>query len=329
VEQAASILGSPRTWVWLQDPETGDLVPEACWGLSGQERARYSVLRIDVELADVWLSNATEPFMLRPTDFRDVVDPRIWQANLGHAIAPLQLEGRFGFIVAAAPALGDYTFSERKLKLLAGIAYQAKLALANVNNFEILETTFHATIEALANALEAKDEYTSSHTRTIVDMSLEVGEAMGLDAKALKRLEMGALFHDIGKIGIPSDILLKPGPLTDDERRVMNTHPELGERILAPIDRLGEVRPIVRACHEHYDGGGYPDGKVGPDIPIEARIILVCDAYDAMTTDRPYRKRMSPEEACRRIRESRGSQFDPEIADLFLMLIEKDPVTQV
>jgi len=241
--------------------------------------------------------------------------------GLTWAIAPIHLEGgRLGYITAAAPALGSYQFSERKMRLLEGIADQAKLAVNNATNFETLEVTFMSTVEALANALEAKDEYTSSHTRSIVDMSTEVGAAMGITGKALKRLEMGALFHDIGKIGIPSDILLKPGPLTDEEREVMKTHPELGAKILEPIDRLADVRPIVRACHEHFDGSGYPEGKVGEEIPIESRIILVCDAFDAMTTDRPYRKALPQEEAFRRLRESARRQFDPQVVETFLNL---------
>lgn len=321
VERAAVILGSPRTWVWLQEPETGDLVPEAWWGISEEEREQQSEARFSADVVEPFLARATEPFVIEPDDYAHLVQLDNLQSGLTHAIAPLKMDGRLGCIVVAAPALGTYTFSERKMRLLAGIADQAKLALNNANNFEILESTFLSTIEALANALEAKDEYTSSHTRSIVEMSLEVGEEMGLDNKTLKRLEMGALFHDIGKIGIPSDILLKPGPLTDAEREVMNTHPELGERILAPIDRLEEVRPIVRACHEHFDGSGYPDKKSGDHIPVEARVILVCDAYDAMTTDRPYRKRLSSAEACRRIKASAGRQFDPEVVDVFLRLV--------
>jgi HD-GYP domain-containing protein (c-di-GMP phosphodiesterase class II) len=121
-------------------------------------------------------------------------------------------------------------------------------------------------------------------------------------------------------MGVPDAILLKPGPLTDEERKVMETHPELGERILAPIRRLADVRPIVRSCHERYDGAGYPDGKARDEIPIEARIILVCDAFHAMTTDRPYRKRLSPEEACRRLRAGAATQFDPQVVDVFLKL---------
>jgi HD-GYP domain-containing protein (c-di-GMP phosphodiesterase class II) len=157
-------------------------------------------------------------------------------------------------------------------------------------------------------------------------MALCVGRALDLDRSALKRLEFGALFHDIGKIGIPSEILQKPGPLTDAEFEVIKSHPELGERILEPIERLADVRPIVRACHERWDGGGYPDGKRGPGIPLEARIVLVCDAFHAMVTDRPYREALPQAEAVRRLRESAGTQFDPVVVDAFARLYESGDV---
>src|SRR5262249_54003853 len=125
---------------------------------------------------------------------------------------------------------------------------------------------------------------------------------------------------------IPSDILRKPGPLTDEEFEIVKEHPELGEKILAPIDRLADVRPIVRACHERWDGLGYPDGKVGDEIPIEARIVLVCDAFHAMVPDRPYRGRLPHEEAVRRLAESSGSQFDPSVVETFLGLFRAGAV---
>jgi HD-GYP domain-containing protein (c-di-GMP phosphodiesterase class II) len=251
-------------------------------------------------------------------------------AGMSLALAPLHLDSdRVGCIAAAAPA-GHFEPSGKRMRLLAGIAHQAKLAIQNASSFESLEDTFLSTVEALANALEANDEYTSSHARWITDMALEVGRELSLDAKTLKRLELGALFHDIGKIGIPASILAKPGPLTAEERAVIETHPELGERILAPISRLEDVRPIVRHCHERWDGAGYPDGKAAEDIPIEARVILVCDAFHAMTTDRPYRSRLPIEEALRRLQESAGSQFDPYVVEAFIRLapqaLESHPV---
>jgi HD-GYP domain-containing protein (c-di-GMP phosphodiesterase class II) len=157
-------------------------------------------------------------------------------------------------------------------------------------------------------------------------MSLLVGREMQLDRDALKRLEFGALFHDIGKIGIPSEILQKAGPLTDAEFEIVKEHPELGEKILAPIERLADVRPIVRACHERWDGRGYPDGKSGTDIPVESRIVLVCDAFHAMTTDRPYRARLPLEEAVARLREASGTQFDPAAVEAFVSLYEAGAV---
>jgi HD-GYP domain-containing protein (c-di-GMP phosphodiesterase class II) len=242
--------------------------------------------------------------------------------NLAFAVAPIQLEGgSAAALVVGAPVYGDYEFSERKMRLLAGIADQAKLAIDNALSFDSLELTFVSTVEALANALEAKDEYTSAHARSITDMAVAVGQKMGLDSFALKRLELGALFHDIGKIGIRADILMKPGPLTDDERQTMETHPELGEQILAPIDRLKDVRPVVRHCHERWDGAGYPDRIGAEDIPLEARIVFVCDAFHAMTTDRVYRKKLPLAEALRRLQEASGSQFDPEVVDVFMQLI--------
>jgi HD-GYP domain-containing protein (c-di-GMP phosphodiesterase class II) len=209
------------------------------------------------------------------------------------------------------------------MRLLAGICDQAKLAIANASSFENLERTFYETVEALANALEAQDEYTASHARSLTDMVLEVGSELGIEGKDLKRLELGALFHDIGKIGIPSDILRKPGKLSDEEWAIIKMHPELGEKILAPIDRLADVRPIVRHCHEHYDGTGYPDKLQGSQIPIESRIILVCDAFDAMTTDRSYRKALPIAEACRRLNEASGGQFDPEIVAAFMRCVPR------
>ena len=226
---------------------------------------------------------------------------------------------RLGCIAVAPPDDGEFT--ERHLRLLAGIAHQAKLALTNAGNFQSLEKTFIETVEALANALEANDEYTSSHARWITDLALKVGEGLGLDGRSLKRLELGALFHDIGKLGIPEAILSKPGPLTEAERKIVEKHPELGERIIAPIDRLEEVRPIVRHCHERFDGAGYPDRLGGEEIPIESRIIFVCDAYHAMTTDRPYRKRLSSEEALRRLEEGAGTQFDPRAVEVCKLVL--------
>jgi diguanylate cyclase (GGDEF)-like protein len=312
VQLAARALDAPQASVWLQAEPGAPVRVASLAGYSELERGRLARTTVDPERAAEFLTRA-EPFVLDPDGHGETCA----HLALGRAcaVAPIALDGgRLGSIVVTAPDGGS--FSEQQLGLLTGIAHQAKLALTNAGNFRNLEQTFLETVEALANACEANDEYTSSHARWITDLALKVGEGLGLDARQLKRLELGALFHDIGKIGIPQHILQKPGPLTAEERAVMETHPELGERIIAPIDRLEEVRPIVRHCHERYDGAGYPDRRVADEIPIEARIIFVCDAFHAMTTDRPYRGRLSDEEALRRLEEAAGTQFDPMVVDV-------------
>ncbi|RDI75685.1 GGDEF: diguanylate cyclase (GGDEF) domain [Gaiella occulta] len=318
---AAQILDVPQASVWLPDTATGELVCRGVWNVGGDAGHAAAGDRLPPQVSAAFGSNA-EPFVVTRADYEHLVGDRLRNSVAeAYAVAPLVLDQGWGALALALrdePAL----FGERRLELLAGVAGQARLAVANALSFESLERTFLETVEALTNALEAKDEYTSSHTRWIRDMALKVGQELGLGQQTLKRVELAALFHDIGKIGIPAAILLKPGPLTDEERGVIETHPELGERILAPIEQLEDVRPIVRACHERYDGKGYPDRLGGEQIPLEARIIFACDAFHAMTADRPYREALTVEEARRRLSDAAGTQFDPEIVDVCLRVLE-------
>jgi diguanylate cyclase (GGDEF)-like protein len=319
VETTAELLGSPRTSIWLEDDD-GWVAPRALFGHSKEERANVRARRFAADRAGARLEDP-EPFIMNAAEIADVVDDPL-DPSASYAIAPFAVDGRRAFVVAALPDEGHY--GERELRLFGGLAHQAKLAIANASNYEGLERTFVTTVEALANALEANDEYTSTHARWITDLSLRVGRRLGLSPPDLKRLELGALLHDIGKIGVPGAILSKPGRLSSTERSVVEMHPVLGERIIAPIDRLQDVRNVVRHCHERWDGRGYPDGLAGEDIPLEARIIFVCDAYHAMTTDRPYRKRLSHPEAVRRLRDGAASQFDPRVVDVCVAVLETD-----
>jgi diguanylate cyclase (GGDEF)-like protein len=318
VRGSARILSSPGASLWLQDAATGDLVRLA--ELEDAPDAADSELSVvPAAMLTPWLSR-TEPYFIEAADYAAIATPPE-NTDGRYAIAPFTVDGRWGVIAAAIPAAT--TFADRELELLGGLAQQTKLALQSASSYETLERTFLSTVEALANALEANDEYTSSHARWITDLALKVGVELGLEAVELKRLELGALFHDIGKIGIPSAILLKPGPLTSSERAVIETHPLLGERILKPIEQLEEVRRIVRSCHERWDGAGYPDRLVGTEIPIESRIIIACDAFHAMTTDRPYRGALGTEKARQRLEDASGSQFDPAVVDALLRVLDE------
>ena len=208
-------------------------------------------------------------------------------------------------------------FGSAELALLEGMALQAALALDGQRIASELETSFLATIDALVRALEAQDMYTSGHALSIADLARRVGRVLGLDPVALRDVEHAAVLHDIGKIGIPSELLRKQGPLSTGEREHMRAHPEIGARILEPVERLRQLAPLVRFSHECWDGSGYPDGLAGEQIPLGARIISVCDAFDAMVSDRPYRGGRSAAEALAELREHAGTQFDPAVVEAF------------
>jgi HD-GYP domain-containing protein (c-di-GMP phosphodiesterase class II) len=242
---------------------------------------------------------------------------------------PLRYRERvIGAIVLSKLGIAQFDQEDQRLlEVLAGNAAtafeNARLARGEREAAQTLERAYLSTVEALANALEAKDEYTGDHARALAEMAIAVGRQLGIRGDRLKMLELAALFHDIGKIGVASEIIRKPGRLSAAERSEMERHPDIGARILAPVPFLQAIRPIVRACHERWDGRGYPGLLRGGAIPLEARIILVCDAYHAMTTDRPYRRALPPGEAERRLRDAAGTQFDPTVVERFLQLLRE------
>jgi len=214
-------------------------------------------------------------------------------------------------------------FDDDDARLVQTVADQVGSALRSATLYERLDRAYLGTAEALAAALEAKDSYTAEHARSIVETAEAVGRRLGLDEPALRTLRYGAIFHDIGKIAVPEAILNKRGPLTDDERVQMERHPVAGAQILAPIDFLADVRPLVRHEHERWDGSGYPDQLAGERIPLGSRIVLACDAYHAMTSDRPYRAAMADREARAEMRHHAGSQFDPSVVDALIAVLEE------
>jgi hypothetical protein len=196
-------------------------------------------------------------------------------------------------------------------------------AFAKIQMAEKLESHYTMTLEALASALEAKDPYTREHTGRIRDMAVALSVAMKIPAQQRRAVRLGSILHDVGKIGISDSILQKPGPLTDLEWEVMRSHPVVGERMLKGIEFLHDALPVIRHHHERWDGKGYPDGLRGEQIPLGARIVAVCDSFDAMTSNRPYRDAMPAEAACEEILRCAGTQFDPVCANLLVDALEK------
>jgi putative nucleotidyltransferase with HDIG domain len=218
-----------------------------------------------------------------------------------------------------------HAFSNEDQRFLESIAGQVSIALDNAHLYEELEDAFLQTVIALANAVDVRDAYTHDHSQRIAVFAQETGKLLGLDEKALENLRWGALLHDIGKIGVPDDILLKPGELTYEEYETIKRHPSLGAAIVAPVKKLEPVAPIIRAHQEHFDGSGYPDQLAGDQIPIAARILSVVDSYVAMTDNRVYRKAIGHTRAIQELQNTAGSQYDPVVVDAFLKVIEQQP----
>jgi HD-GYP domain-containing protein (c-di-GMP phosphodiesterase class II) len=179
----------------------------------------------------------------------------------------------------------------------------------------------------LGDVIEADDTYTGTHSRNVLELSLAVADELRLDAATRREVEFTSLLHDIGKLRIPNSVINKPGALTPAERALINTHTLEGERILGQIGGfLAHVGVIVRSCHERWDGGGYPDGLAGDAIPVPARIVSCCDAYDAITSDRPYRKARSAEVALAELIAGSGSQFDPAVVRAVRAIVAREAV---
>ena len=194
---------------------------------------------------------------------------------------------------------------------LESIAHERAEAMMNAHD---------ETLNALVMALDTREHETSGHSRRVSVMSLYTALLMGMDYDDIESIYRGALLHDIGKIGIADAILLKPARLDPIERRAIEQHPLIGERFIESIGYLKPARAVVRSHHEKFDGSGYPDGLAGSDIPIGARIFAVIDVYDALRSERPYKSAMTYEDSCKIIRESSGTHFDPDVAELFLSI---------
>jgi putative nucleotidyltransferase with HDIG domain len=233
------------------------------------------------------------------------------------ALAPV------GLAIAFA-AMSDPLGALLALPLLALLSVFARERRTRIDHELELSAAYRGTAFLLGDVVEADDAYTGQHSRHVVDLVLEVADEMGLGRRERHHAELAALLHDVGKIRIPTEIIRKPGPLTADERTLVERHTIEGQQMLEQVGGLlGEVGSIVRSCHERWDGRGYPDGLSGQDIPVVARIVCCCDAFSAMTTDRPYRTALSPDAARAELRANAGTQFDPEVVRALETVVDR------
>jgi HD-GYP domain-containing protein (c-di-GMP phosphodiesterase class II) len=220
---------------------------------------------------------------------------------------------------------GETQLTDKESQLFEVFTSSMAVALENGRLYSKLKHQNVQTIAALARAIDARDTYTRGHSEQVTKYSVRMGESLKQSELWIERLRYGALLHDVGKIGVPDAILLKPGQLTQDEYEKMKQHPVTGARIVESV--LDDVRDIIRYHHEWYNGTGYPDGLKGEEIPLESRVIAVADAFDAMTSDRAYRKGMTVDKAMKILRAGRNEQWQSDLVDVFIDLVNAEGET--
>jgi diguanylate cyclase (GGDEF)-like protein len=314
---SAELLGDVRVSAWIRDT-TGAFRCSSQVGFGEEEIRSIFLSVVPPELGARHLPFAEEPYFMPTNVHAELIRSVGIVSDTGPTlVTPISWEPD-GMAVILSTGRPDWRITQRHFRLAKGVADLASLALGNANRFADMEKAFMETVEVLANALEAKDSYTSGHAKQVAQMAVTIGAEMGMDDEEQRQLELAGVFHDIGKIGVATNIINKPGALDDAEWDEIRKHPDIGDQIMAPVEFLQPIRPLIKSSHERWDGDGYPDGLKGEEIPLGARIVAVCDAWHAMTSDRSYRKALPEKEALRRLKEASGSQFDPSSVQAFL-----------
>lgn len=273
-------------------------------------------------VASVYVSQNGEPLILDQgtTDLPDSILP-VPSDIQSYIVFPLKTPSATLGVLHLLRRNGREPFSNLDLEIINVLSSQASISIENVRLYHNIRDNYLKTIRAFALAVEAKDEYTHGHSENVMKYTMILAKNLGLPDNELELVKYAGLLHDIGKIGVSELILNKAGRLTTQEFEEIKKHPELGARIIADVPFLKSLVPLVLYHHEFYCGGGYPSGISGSDIPFGARILSVADAYEAMTSNRPYRKALLPEVASSILEKERGRQFDPIIIDAFLEII--------
>ncbi|MBI3996611.1 MAG: HD domain-containing protein [Candidatus Omnitrophica bacterium] len=321
VENAAVALEAQMGSLMLVDGEKQELYIKTGWSLNGPATPPDQTPRLKLGEGIAGLV-AKEGRAMRATS-----SPAALGFGSGHGkdgavlSVPLKLREHAIGVITVLRTDASKPFTEDDESLVTSIGSQIAVAMENYRLNLDVERTYIETIMALALAVEAKDPYSAGHSKRVGFYASKIGEVMGLDQDTLRVLTNAGILHDIGKIGIKDEILLKATPLTDDEQKIMQQHPIIGEAIVKPVRSLQNVVALVRHHHERYDGAGYPAGLKGDAIPLGARILSVADTYDAMVTDRPYRKRMTVEDAKAELQKFAGVQYDPAVVEAFLKVL--------
>ncbi len=317
-DEICRTLGAGSVCILLLDKATGDLVTAAS---SGDLTIGGHHPRVKAGDGLLWQVMKTGRPLRLPGSAAAKQFAGSHASRAGIAV-PIKTKGKtLGVIYASAAAARKREFSARDQELLLGIANQAAVALDNATLYHDLENLFVGIAWSFASALDAKSPWTAGHSKRVTQYSVAIAEEMGQSAEFLDSVQTCGLLHDIGKIAVPERLLDKPGPITRHELRTIAEHATKGAKILEHIDTFQPLLPGIRHHHERWDGRGFPDGLVKEKTPLLARVLSVADAYDAMTSDRPYRRRRTRSDAISEIERCSGTQFDPVIVAAFLEVV--------
>ena len=320
LEEVNKAIEAEAQSLWLLNSETGMIQCHYATGPGGEAIKKVTV---PLGMGIVGSSVASQTaIMIEDAQNNEQVfkaaDEQTGYVTRSLLCVPLVRQGKSIGAIEAVNKHGGGLFSKQDLELLRNIADSAALSIENARLYAELAASYDSTLDALTAALDLRDSETEGHSRRVVEYTARLARQMGLPEAEIRNICRGALIHDIGKIGVPDAILLKPGLLDPEERLIMEKHPVAGYEMLLGVPYLAEEIPIVLAHQEHWDGTGYPFGLVGEEIPLGARLFSIADTFDALTSDRSYRHGRSCEEALAIISAEAGTQFDPQAVAAFL-----------
>jgi putative nucleotidyltransferase with HDIG domain len=319
IEATTNVLNVEAASLLLLDEDTGELYFDVATGEKGEEIKKVRLARGKGFAG--WVAEHKKPLIIHdaPSDprFFKTADKVSGFTTRDLICTPVELKGETIGVLQGINKK-DEQFDDSDLELINSLSHYVAVAIENSRLYTELKETFYCTAEVLAEAIELRDPYTGGHTKRVKDYSEMIGRSLGFSTEQMEQLRLAAILHDIGKIGISDSILHKQAKLDDNEFEKMNKHSLYGAELLNSIKQLEKVIPGIRGHHEKFDGSGHPDGLKAEEIPVIAGIISVADTFDAMTTDRPYRKGLSKETAFNELERCAGTQFDPEVVKAFL-----------
>lgn len=324
---ATKVMRCETSTVYLIDEQTNELYFHIVSG-DPNVGAKLQEIRLPMGTGLAgWCAQNNKPIIVPDTE----KDPRFFKGadkksgfvTRSMICVPMRLKDKAIGVLQVLNRTGTIPFNDHDLEMLENMANQAVSSIENARLYENIQKVYLSTIEVLATAIDAKDPYTQGHSRRVTQYSVAIAEELNLSPKEIEDIRYAGLLHDVGKIGIKDSIIRKPGRLTDEEYAIIKKHPAIGAKILRPVDFLADKIPGVLHHHEYYDGRGYPDHLTGEDIPLAGRIICVADAFDAMTTNRPYRKGLTVKTAVGELKKFSGKQFDPVCVEAFLKAFER------